>query len=178
MAFTEKTLETEQVFKGRVLDVQRLTVELDSGDSGTREIVYHGGGVCVLARTADNKLLFVRQFRKAAEKELLEIPAGKLEKGEDPEKCGLRELEEETGYSCRIFKKLTHFYPTPGYSSEIIHIYFADVLVKGKQHLDEDEFLSVESYTLAEAEEMIKNGEITDGKTIIAILMGKELVNA
>lgn len=109
---------------------------------------------------------------------MLEIPAGKLEYGEDPYNAAMRELEEETGYTCEKLVKLTEIYPTPGYCNEVIHIYYADNLKKGTQNLDEDEFLSVEEYTMEELLEKIKNGEIIDSKTIVAILTGKEFANA
>lgn len=175
---TEKTIFEENIYSGKVLNLKKFTVELENGKSAAREIVMHPGGACVLAKTENNKFLTVRQFRKAAEKYMLEIPAGKLEYGEDPYSAAMRELEEETGYCCESLLKITEIYPTPGYCNEIIHIYYADKLKKGTQNLDEDEFLNVEEYTMEELFEKIKMGEITDSKTIIAILMGKEFFDA
>lgn len=175
---TEKTITEETIYSGKVVKLKKMTVELENGKTALREIVVHPGGACVLAKTADNKFLTVRQFRKSAEKYMLEIPAGKLEYGEDPYNAAMRELEEETGYTCEKLVKLTEIYPTPGYCSEVIHIYYADNLKKGTQNLDEDEFLSVEEYTMEELLEKIKNGEIIDSKTIVAILTGKEFANA
>lgn len=175
---TEKTITEETIYSGKVVKLKKMTVELENGKTALREIVVHPGGACVLAKTSDNKFLTVRQFRKSAEKYMLEIPAGKLEYGEDPYNAAMRELEEETGYACEKLIKLTEIYPTPGYCNEVIHIYYADNLKKGTQNLDEDEFLSVEEYTMEELIEKIKNGEIIDSKTIVAILTGKEFANA
>lgn len=175
---TEKTIAEESIYSGNIINLKKLTVELENGKNAPREIVMHPGGACVLAKTEDGKFLTVRQFRKSAEKYMLEIPAGKLEYGENPYTAAMRELEEETGYKCDKLIKLTEIYPTPGYCNEIIHIYYTDSLKKGKQNLDEDEFLSVEKYTMKELLEKIKTMEITDSKTIIAILMGKEFANA
>ncbi len=175
---TEKTVFEETIYSGKVVNLKKLTVELENGKTALREIVVHPGGACVLAKTEDNKFLTVRQFRKSAEKYMLEIPAGKLEYGEDPYDAAMRELEEETGYCCESLAKITEIYPTPGYCNEVIHIYYADKLKKGTQNLDEDEFLNVEEYTMEELLEKIKTGEITDSKTIVAVLMGKEFFDA
>ncbi len=174
----EKTIAEEKIYSGKVINVKKLTVELENGKNALREVVAHPGGACVLARTDDGRFLTVRQFRKCAEQYMLEIPAGKLEYGEDPYKAAMRELEEETGYSCESMTKLTQIYPTPGYCNEVIHIYYADKLKKGEQHLDDDEFLSVEKYTMDELLEKIRTMEITDSKTIVAVLMGKEFADA
>lgn len=174
----EKTISEETVYSGKVVNLKKITVELENKKTALREIVMHPGGACVLAKTDDGKFLTVRQFRKSAEKDMLEIPAGKLEYGEDPYEAAMRELEEETGYSCESLTKLTEIYPTPGYCNEVIHIYYTDNLKKGTQNLDEDEFLSVEKYTMNELLDKIANAEITDSKTIVAVLMGKEFANA
>jgi ADP-ribose pyrophosphatase len=172
--FEEKTLSRETLFKGHVIDVKYDTVALP-GNLGiaNRELVFHNGAVAVLAITADQKLLLVRQFRKALEKVLYEIPAGKLESGEqaDPAAAMLRELEEETGMTTTGIEKIAEFYTAPGFCNELIHLYKAEDLVKvpNPRPQDEDEVLERHEVTLAEAKALIRSGEIADAKTILAI---------
>ena len=116
----------------------------------------------------------VRQYRHPAGQHLLELPAGKLEKGEDPDRCAARELEEETGYRPQSVKKLGSFYPTPGYVSEILHLYLADELVPTKQNLDPGEFLDVIAMPLKDALAACFDGRIVDAKTALALLMYKQ----
>ena len=170
MDFTEKTLEKEYLFRGRVVTLHKDRVLTPEGKETTREVCEHGGGVCILALTEEGEVLLVRQYRYAAGKELLELPAGKLEAGEDPRECGIRELREETGARAESFEHLASFYSTPGFCSEIIHIYVAEGLTFGSQHLDPNEFLEVLRVPLERAKEMALSGEIEDGKTIIGIL--------
>lgn len=172
--FEEKTLSRENIFKGKVIDVKYDTVALP-GDLGLakRELIFHNGGVAVLAITPEQKMILVRQFRKALEKVIYEIPAGKLEQGEhsDPESAMLRELEEETGMTTKSVKKISEFYTAPGFCNEKIYLYKADNLTKvdkPRPH-DDDEVLERHEVTLAEAKELIQNGEISDAKTILAI---------
>jgi ADP-ribose pyrophosphatase len=166
---TEKTIETKALYEGRIIDVRLDTVELPNGKQSTREIVKHPGAVAIIPMTANGELLLVRQFRKALEKVIYEIPAGKLEKGEDPRDCALRELEEETGYKTEVLEKVASFYTSPGFADELIHIYFTNSLVKGVEHLDEDEFLDLVSVPINAAKEMVTDGRIHDAKTIYAV---------
>ncbi len=166
----EKTISTTTVFDGKIIKVKRDDVLLPNGNKAFREVVEHNGGVCIAPLTKDNKLVFVRQFRYPYKEVILELPAGKLEKGEDPKSAGLRELSEETGYTAKEIKDLGILYPTPGYCGEKIYIFFAPSLEKGEQHLDTDEFLALEEIPLDKALEMVMSGEIRDAKTQVAVL--------
>ncbi len=170
MPFFEKTLTSEIKYKGRIITVKKDTVELENGKVTLREVVEHNGGVGIVALDDDGFVYFVRQYRYPMSEEMLEIPAGKLEDNESPEVCAVRELSEETGFEADSMICLGSLYPSPGYCREVLFVYLATGLRKGDQHLDEDEFLSVEKYTLKEAEEKVMNGEITDAKTVIGIL--------
>lgn len=170
MAHTEKMIKTTPIFDGKVIRVRVDDVLLENGKATKREMVSHPGGVCVLAVDNQDNVLFVRQFRYAFGKELLELPAGKLEYGEDHASAGLRELEEETGYAADIYRYLGAVYPTPGYDEEIIHIYYAAGLRATHQHLDEGEFLDVLRIPFTRALEMVLGQELPDGKTQLALL--------
>lgn len=170
MAFYEKKISGETVFKGRLLTVDLDKVELEDGYRSTREVVYHPGGVCVVAIDNGGNLLVVRQYRYAIGSELTEIPAGKLEPGEDPRESAIRELSEETGCSAETVVSLGATYATPGYCSEKIHIYLALGLTDGKQHLDKGEFLAVERVPFRDFAERAASGEICDAKTVIGVL--------
>lgn len=170
MAMAEETLSSEPIFKGRVVELSRDTVLLEDGSQAVREVIHHPGGVCVAALDDQDRLLMVRQFRYPYKAQLLELPAGKREPGEDPAECGRRELEEETGARAEIFRPLGKLYPTPAYVDEIIYMYYAKKLSYTGQKLDEGEFLSVEQIPLGQAAEMVLAGEILDAKTQIAIL--------
>lgn len=167
----EKTIKTEQIFNGKVISLQVDDVELPNGKNSKREIVKHPGAVAVIPLTDDNKIVMVEQFRKPLEKAIVEIPAGKLEKGEDPELCAKRELEEETGYVCGEIEKLVSFYTSPGFADEILHIYAARKLRKIENPAipDEDEFVDVIELTLEEAQAYIKEQKIHDAKTVYAV---------
>ncbi|MDR2558473.1 MAG: NUDIX hydrolase [Oscillospiraceae bacterium] len=177
MQLTEKTISSETIFEGRVVHLIRDEVELENGKITTREVVKHPGGVCILAFTDENKVVLVRQFRYAHKIVQLEVPAGKLEIGEDPRECGIRELVEETGYTAGSFEFFGKMLPTPAYVGEVIHIYIARELRKIGQKLDEDEFLEVVEISFDEAVKMVLNGEITDGKTQVALLKAWILLN-
>jgi ADP-ribose pyrophosphatase len=167
----EKTLKTEQIFSGKIISLQVDDVELPNGKTSKREIVKHPGAVAVLAITDDNKIVMVEQYRKALERTLVEIPAGKLEKGEEPRLSALRELEEETGYECKQLEWLISFYTSPGFADEIIHLYLATGLSKKENAagLDEDEFVNLIELTLEEALQYIQEQKIYDAKTAYAI---------
>jgi ADP-ribose pyrophosphatase len=177
MKLTEKTISSETIFEGRVVHLVRDEVELENGKITTREVVKHPGGVCILALTDENKVVMVRQFRYAHKIIQLEVPAGKLEIGEDPRLCGIRELEEETGYTAGSFEFFGKMLPTPAYVGEVIYIYLARELRKVGQKLDEDEFLEVVEIDFDEAIKMILEGEITDAKTQVALLKAAVLGN-
>ena len=178
MKLFEKTLTSETKFEGRIIKVLRDTVELENGKTSAREVVCHNGGVCVAALTEQNEVLLVRQFRYPYKEVLLELPAGKLEKGEDPFEAVKREQMEETGTTGENYISLGKLYPSPGYCGEIIRIWACRVAQKGEMHLDDDEFLEVERIPLDKAVEMVLNNEIPDSKTQVGILKTAALVKA
>lgn len=166
----ETKLSSTEIYHGRVFRVTTDHVLLENNKEATREVVHHNGGVCIAALDQDDNLLFVHQYRYPMGTEILELPAGKREKDEDPAVCGRRELEEECGYQAGKFSLLSIMYPTVGYCSEIIHIYLAEDLTTTHQNLDEDEFLDVERIPFQTAVEMVLRNEIPDAKTQLAIL--------
>lgn len=170
MDMTEKTLSSDIRFSGRILNTRLDTVRLPDGSTATREIIEHSGGVGILALTDDGQVVLVRQYRHPYSEIIYEIPAGKLEKGEDPLSCGKRELAEETGYSAGEWINLGQIYPSPGYCSEIIYIFLAAKLKKGIVHPDRDEFIEHELIPFDRAIEWIKNGQLKDAKTQISLL--------
>lgn len=167
----EITLRSEEIFSGKIISLHLQDVELPNGKRGKREIVKHPGAVAILAITNNNKVVMVEQYRKALERTIVEIPAGKLEKGEEPAFCARRELEEETGYECESLELLTTFYTSPGFADEIIHVYLASGLTKKENAaaLDEDEFVNLMELTLEEAEQFVEEQKIFDAKTIFAV---------
>lgn len=169
MEYFEKTLNEKLLYDGKIIKLKLQDVELQNGRKTKREIVNHPGGVAILAFKDENTILMVEQFRKPIEKMILEIPAGKLEAGENPETCGRRELEEETGYRAEKFTYLGQIVSSPGFCDEVIHIFKAEKLYKGQIGGDEDEFINVMEIKKDKVIEMIKNGEIIDAKTICAL---------
>ena len=168
----EKTISSEMIYKGSIINLRKDTVVLNGEKQGFREIVEHRGGVGIAAIDPEGKMVLVRQFRKAAEDLLLEIPAGKLDLGDnEPIEAAYRELQEETGYKAVNMEHMTSFYTSVGFSDEIIHLYFADQLIAGVPCPDENEEIEAFSYEIEDLKEMITNGGIKDAKTIIAILM-------
>ena len=178
MAHFETRTGSEEIYRGRVFTVTKDTVTLENGAEGIREIVHHHGGACVAALTEDNRVYLVRQFRYAFGQEIWELPAGKLEKGEDPFTAARRELGEECGLTAEHFVDLGPVYPTVGYCSEIIYCWAATGLAPCDMHLDEDEFLTPEKVPFDKAVEMVLSGEIRDGKTVAALLKIKALRDA
>lgn len=168
--YEEKTISTESVFQGKIISLQVDQVELPNGKTAPREIVRHPGAVAVLA-LVDGKLLVVEQYRKPLERSQVEIPAGKLEKGEDPLEAAGRELEEETGYHANRLRLITSFATSPGFADEIIHLFVAEELTAGTANPDDDEFLDVESLTLEQAKQYIAEGRICDSKTLMAVYL-------
>lgn len=170
MELIEKTLTQKYVYEGKIINTRVDTALLSNGKECKREVVEHPGGVTVAALTENDELLLVRQFRYPYSEVVLELPAGKLEKGEDPFEAGKRELREETGAIAAEYFNLGKFYPTPGYCGEIIYIYAAKDLSFTNLDLDEDEFLEVEKIPLEKCVEMVLNNEIPDGKTQAGIM--------
>ena len=177
MQHTEIKLNSKEIFKGNVFRVTMDQVELENGMTSFREVVHHNGGACILPLTDDDKVLMVRQYRYALKEELWELPAGKLEKDEDPFEAAKRELEEECGLTADHYTPLGEFYPTVGYDTEVIYTWVATGLHKTQMHLDDDEFLTPDRIPLAKAYEMVMSGEIKDGKTIAGVLKLKALVD-
>ncbi|WP_181350010.1 NUDIX hydrolase [Thalassobacillus sp. CUG 92003] len=175
--FEEKTIDTQHIFKGKIVQLQVDSVQLPDGNTSKRELVKHPGAVAVIALKPEGKLVCVEQYRKPLEKSLVEIPAGKLEDGEEPEVTAVRELEEETGYTTDHLEKVTSFYTSPGFADELIHIYFTDQLKKleTRPDSDEDEFVELKEITLEEAEELSASERIHDAKTAYALLYVKAL---
>ena len=170
MAHTETMLESKEIFNGRVIRVTVDKVQLEDGTTSTREIVHHHGGACILPVDADGSVTMVRQFRYAFGEEIWELPAGKLEPGEDPFESAKRELSEECGLSADNYTDLGVVYPTVGYDSEKIYLWAATGLHKGGQHLDAGEFLDVVRMPFAEALQKVLHGEIKDSKTQIGLM--------
>ncbi len=168
MEYIEKTVKKNYIYRGKILNLRCDDAILPDGKPCKREIVEHSGGACVLY-VKEGKVLLVRQYRYAYGESLYEIPAGKLERGEDPILAAKRELEEEAGVLADDLRLLYVLYPTPGYTNEKIYIYHALSANEGRVHLDEGEFLDVEYIPLEKAKEMLKNGEIKDAKTIVAL---------
>lgn len=177
MNLTEKTLEEKVIFDGRVIHVSLDKIELPNGRTSSREVVKHPGGVGIAALTENGEIILVNQFRYPYKSEILEIPAGKLNPGEDPLECGKRELREETGAAAAEYINLGKLLPSPGYTNEIIHLYLAKDLSYGKQQPDEDEFLDIVKMPLEKAVKMVMSGEIKDSKTQVALLKTWFFVN-
>lgn len=175
--FEEKTTSSREIFSGKILRLRVDDVTLPDGAESKREIVEHPGAVAIVAVNSSRELLLVKQYRKPIEQVTLEIPAGLLEKGEEPKDCGARELEEETGYQANNLQHLTTCYTSPGFSNEKLAVFLATDLIKTEQNLDDDEFVEIETIPLAKALEMIKDGEIVDGKTILGITMSLQYLD-
>ena len=166
----EKTISEKEIYKGRVVHLTCDDVELENGYKTLREVIHHPGGVCIVALDEDENVYFVKQFRYPFKTALMEVPAGKLEYGEDHLECGKRELKEEIGATAEKMTYLGCIYPTVAYDTEIIHMYMAEGLDFGEQHLDEGEFLDVTKMPLEEAYKMVMENKLPDAKTTAAIL--------
>lgn len=169
--FEEKTISTEKIFDGKIISLQVDEVRLPNGKIAKRELVKHPGAVAIIAITSEAKIVLVEQYRKPLERRSLEIPAGKMEAGELPLHTAARELEEETGYRAEQLTLVQTFATSPGFADEVIHVYVAEQLtvVEHKAPLDEDEFVTLKTYTLLEVWDMLQQGRITDAKTAFAI---------
>ena len=175
MELTEKTLRSERIYDGKIIHVRRDEVLLPNGHTAMREVVAHPGGVGILALDGDGTVLLVRQYRYAFGRTLLEIPAGKREKGEEPLTTAKRELQEETGAQADSWMSLGALIASPGCYDEVLYLYLATGLRFGQTHPDEDEFLALERMPLAELVRRCMDGEITDAKTVCAALKAKNL---
>ena len=177
MELMEKTLSSERLFQGVILGLRRDTVQLPNGKTAFREVAEHPGGVAVVALTEEGEVMLVRQYRYPIQSLLLELPAGKLDKdAEDQLEAAKRELSEETGLEAEEWTYLGNMLFSPGFCTEKIHMYLARQLKKGSQHLDEDEFLNVETMTFDELFAQVMDGTITDAKTVAATLKTKFLL--
>lgn len=167
----EKTLKIKNIFSGRILKINELIVKLPDGNTTKREIISHPGAVAIIPILPNNKIIFVKQYRKAIEKSILEIPAGTLEKNENPKECAKRELIEETGYKAKNIKKILEFYPAAGYSSEKIHIFIAKGLSLVGVNTEPDEFIKTVILTRNQIKKLYKEGKIKDSKTLIGLFL-------
>ena len=170
-------LRSETILKGRAFAIRRDTLKAPDGRETKFDIIEHGGSVIIVPIDKDGNLLFVRQYRHAAGMDLLELPAGTLEEGEDPAVCAAREIREETGFAADKIEKIGDFYLAPGYSTEFMHVYLAQDLRHDPLEADADEFLSVEKFPFAEAIQMAERGEMPDAKSLAALLLAKSYLN-
>lgn len=177
MTFNEKTLKSEKIYEGVILNLRKDKVTVQNGTS-YREIIEHNGGAVVAAVTEEGKMVMVRQFRKPAERVMLEVPAGKIDPGEDPLHAAKRELKEETGYTAGKIVFLTQFYPSVGYSEEILYLYLCTELIAGETNFDENEAIEIEELDIEALYQMAMDGSIQDAKTAIAIFMVRSLFEA
>ena len=174
----EHTTSVKRIYDGRVLGLRVDQVTLNDGQPTIREVVEHPGASAIVPLLTDNKIVLVRQYRYPIQRELLEIPAGTLEKNETPDQCAIRELREETGFNCGDLTKISECYLAPGYSTEKIHFYLARNLTPDPAEADEDERIKVETFPLQTVLRKIHEGEICDAKTICAIFRTLDYVNA
>ncbi|MHB8618940.1 MAG: NUDIX domain-containing protein [Chloroflexota bacterium] len=169
----ERTLSSRQVYAGRLIRVRGVAVELADGRQAVREIVEHPGAVAIVAITAARELVLVRQYRKAAERLTLEIPAGTLAQGEEPRTCAIRELKEETGYVAETVRPICSFFSAVGFCTELMHLFIAEGLTAGAPSFEEDESIEVFATPVAAALAMVERGEIVDAKTVVAVLWAR-----
>ena len=172
----EKTIQTNKIYKGKLLDVRKDKVLLPNKKVGYREWIHHPGAACCIPILPDGKIGLIKQYRYAVKDQMIEIPAGKLDQNETPEKCALRELEEEIGYKANKLTLLANIHPAIGFTDEKMWLYLAEGLVKTKQNHDADEFLVLFPTKLKEAVDMVWSGQITDVKTIIGILWAQKML--
>jgi ADP-ribose pyrophosphatase len=171
----EQTIRSIKIYQGRSLKLRVDTVDLPNKKYANREIVEHPNAVSIIAKTDDGNYVFVRQYRKAIESDLLELPAGKIERNEDIDMAAHRELKEETGYVANQMDYLGSMYPSPWLSDQIIYVYFASELTLKERDLDEDEYIDVEVLSKEEVEKYLVNNELFDGKTMTSLLYYKNL---
>ena len=174
----ERPISSDIVFKGQLLEVRRDEAVLPNGEIGIREWIKHPGAVCCIPILPDGKIGMIKQYRYAVRQEMIELPAGKLDKSERPEDCALRELEEEIGYRANNLTLLTNIHPAIGFTNENMWVYLAEDLTKTESNLDSDEFIELIPKKLEDAIDMVWSGEITDVKTIIGLLWTKRVMNS
>lgn len=177
MLFEEKTMKSDKVYEGKIVNLRIDTVELPDKKYSKREIVEHPGAVGLIPITEDNCVILVKQFRKPVEKFLLEIPAGKLELNEEPRETAIRELKEETGFEAGKIEYLLEFYTSPGFSNEKIHLFLATDLIEGESTPDSGEFIEKVKISIEDLLKMVDRGEIVDSKTIIGINLADKYIN-
>ncbi len=170
----EKTIDSTGVFNGKFINLKVDRVELPDGKESSREVVFHPGAAVVAALTEQNEIVLIRQFRYAVGEVLWELPAGKLEKDEDPLECAKRELAEETGFGAREWQCLSVFFTTPGFSNEVLYLYLASDLYQDQREADSEEFIELHKIPYSKALSMVMSGEIKDAKTIIGILLTRQ----
>ncbi len=176
MNFEEKTMKTEHIYKGKLLNLRIDTVELPDKKYSKREIVEHPGAVAIVPITEENEIILVKQYRKAVESHLLEIPAGKIEINEEPRETAIRELKEETGVTAKKIEYIFEFYTSPGFSNEKMYLFVATELCEGSMELDNDEYIEVTKIEMNELINMIKKGQILDSKTIIGVYVAQKFL--
>lgn len=169
-----RIVDREKLFSGKLLSVYRKSVQNEDGSIWEREVVGYGGSASVILAEFEGNIILVSQFRPTAEKYFLELPAGRIEKGEQPIECAKRELEEETGLIALNLRELMQFYPSPGFVDERMYLFFADKFTKGNVHFDEGEELKVVAVPIDEIDEYIR-GKIDDAKTLVGLLMWRML---
>jgi len=167
----ERTLSTERIYQGKIINLRLDTVEMPSGGKTKREIVEHDPCTAIVAIDSEKNVLLVRQYRKPVEKALLEIPAGGVEKGENPVDSARRELEEETGFTAERWEHLSVFYTSPGFCTESMHLYLATELKPAKRDADDDEDIELVKVPLKKSIELIASGEVCDAKSIAGLLL-------
>jgi ADP-ribose pyrophosphatase len=177
MLFEEKTMKSDKVYEGKIVNLRIDTVELPDKKYSKREIVEHPGAVGLIPITEDNCVILVKQFRKPVEKFLIEIPAGKLELNEEPRETAIRELKEETGFEAGKIEYLLEFYTSPGFSNEKIHLFLATDLIEGEATPDSGEFVEKVKISIEDLLKMVDRGEIVDSKTIIGINLADKYIN-
>lgn len=177
MKLEEIKISSQEIFNGVAIHLFKDEILLPNGHKGIREVIRHPGAVCVLPLTDDGDVIFVNQFRYALNKVTLEVPAGKLEKGEDPKEAALRELSEETGLTAKNIVHIGDLYTTPALIDEVIHMYIATDLTQGEQHLDYDEFVNTLKIPLSKAVDMVMAGEIKDSKTQTILLKAEKYLD-
>lgn len=171
-----KRIGRKEVYKGKIFTVVEDTIQFEDGKTAQWDLVMHNGAAAIVPLTEAGEVILVKQYRNAEDGSVLEIPAGKLEKGEDPLECAKRELEEEIGYRSDHIQEVCKMYTAVGFSDEKLHLYVATNLQEGKQNLDEDEYIQIEKYPLQTAVQMIFTGEIKDSKTIVGLLAVNEML--
>ena len=173
----ESTISSKKVYEGSFLDVRKDIVNLPDGNTSTREWINHPGAACIIPVLSDGRLALIKQYRYPVKSIMIELPAGKLDAGEDPEECAVRELEEEIGYSAGKLTFVSKIHPAIGFANEEMWIFLAENLIKSQKNTDRDEFVELIPTSIKDSVKMVWNGTITDAKTIIGILWAERLLS-